>query len=55
MKKENKTNNSMTFTLWLGLMFIYLKITNQIEWSWWLILLPVYVTAILKTLINKLK
>lgn len=26
----------------LGLLFIGLKLTNSIEWSWWLVLLPWY-------------
>jgi uncharacterized protein (DUF983 family) len=26
----------------LGLLFIGLRLTNQIDWSWWLVLLPVY-------------
>lgn len=26
----------------LGLMFIGLKLTNYIDWSWWLVLLPFY-------------
>lgn len=27
----------------LGLLFIGLKLTNFISWSWWLVLLPLYV------------
>lgn len=26
----------------LGLLFIALKLTNIIAWSWWLVLLPLY-------------
>ena len=26
----------------LGLLFIALKLTNVITWSWWLVLLPLY-------------
>ena len=26
----------------LGLLFIALKLTNVIAWSWWLVLLPLY-------------
>jgi len=26
----------------LGLLFIGLKLTNYIDWSWWLVLLPFY-------------
>lgn len=27
---------------WLGLLFIGLKLTGYINWSWWLVLLPLY-------------
>jgi len=27
----------------LQLMFIYLKLTEQINWSWWLVLLPILI------------
>lgn len=27
---------------WLGLLFIGLKLTGYIDWSWWLVLLPLY-------------
>ncbi len=26
----------------LGILFIALKLTNYIDWSWWLVLLPLY-------------
>lgn len=26
----------------LGLLFVYLKLTGTIAWSWWLVLLPLY-------------
>lgn len=33
-----------TVTTWelsaLGLMFVYLKLTKQIDWSWWWVLSP---------------
>lgn len=31
----------------LGLIFITLKLTNVITWSWWLVLLPIYGPIIL--------
>lgn len=31
----------------LGLIFIVLKLTGFIAWSWWLVLLPIYGAAIL--------
>ena len=33
----------MSFVKWLGLMFIYLKLTNQIGWSWGWALTPIWV------------
>lgn len=30
------------FFLALGLLFIGLKLTNHLDWSWWLVLLPLY-------------
>ena len=32
----------MTFAGLLTLLFIALKLTHQISWSWWLVLLPAY-------------
>lgn len=37
----------MKFLPLLGLLFIGLKLTEVISWSWWLVLLPIYVPAIL--------
>lgn len=31
----------------LGLIFITLKLTSVISWSWWLVLLPLYGSVIL--------
>ena len=32
----------LTFTEVLGIVFIILKLTNVIDWSWWWVLLPIY-------------
>lgn len=32
----------ITFLEALGLIFIVLKLTNVIDWSWWVVLLPIY-------------
>jgi len=37
-----KSANGLGFSTLLGLIFITLKLTNVIAWSWWLILLPLY-------------
>ena len=36
----------MKFLPALGLLFIALKLTNIIDWSWWLVMLPIYGGAI---------
>ena len=37
----------MNFMPLLGLLFIALKLTNYIDWSWWLVTAPLYVPAII--------
>lgn len=36
-----------SFLAFLGLMFIFLKLADFIDWSWWLVLLPPYSGAAL--------
>lgn len=40
---ESSTSSGMGFFSWLTLMFIGLKLTGYIDWSWWLVLSPVWV------------
>jgi len=42
MVKTKKSIFSIGFLDILGLIFITLKLTHFIDWSWWLVLLPVY-------------
>ena len=35
-------SNGIGFTALLGVLFIGLKLAEIINWSWWLVLLPVY-------------
>lgn len=37
----------MKFLPLLGVLFIGLKLTDVIDWSWWLVLLPIYGAPIL--------
>lgn len=37
----------MNFMPLLGLLFIALKLTNYIDWSWWLVTAPLYVPVII--------
>ena len=36
-------NNGIGFLGLLGLLFIALKLTNFIDWSWWLVLAPLWI------------
>ena len=52
MIKEYKLNTINICDLLL-LVFIYLKLTNQVQWSWWVVMSPIvgsFVISILKTL-----
>jgi hypothetical protein len=46
---ESKTvnNNSIGFFGLLTLILITLKLTGYIDWSWWLVLMPLFVPVIL--------
>ena len=46
---ESKTvnNNSIGFFGLLTLFFITLKLTGYIDWSWWLVLMPLFVPVII--------
>lgn len=39
---SNQNVRTIGFTGLLGLLFIALKLTGVIDWSWWLVLLPIY-------------
>lgn len=47
--KQNSDGNTVRvgFTGLLTLLFIGLKLTNQIDWSWWWVLSPLWITFIL--------
>ena len=40
--RNKMKNNSISFFSLLGIVFIVLKLTDFIDWSWWLVLLPLY-------------
>lgn len=44
---ENKSNSGLTFTGMLTILFIGLKLTGYIDWSWWWILSPIWITMII--------
>ena len=40
-------NNSIGFFGLLALIFITLKLTGYIDWSWWLVLMPLFLPVII--------
>lgn len=39
---ENSSNSSIGFFGLLGIAFIVLKLTGYINWSWWIVLSPIW-------------
>ena len=50
--KSLKIGKFPGFTSILGLMFIWLKLTGHIDWSWWWVLSPLMVKASLMLLVT---
>lgn len=42
-----KNQKGISFPFILGLLFLTLKLTHVITWSWWLVLLPFYFIPVL--------
>lgn len=51
MKDKNVRNSGMGFISVLTLIFLVLKLTNNISWSWILVLSPIWISIILIILI----
>lgn len=52
----DKKNNSFTYFLYaLALLFIYLKLTVQITWSWWLVLSPIWIPMVIGFIVGFIK
>ena len=47
MKNEKKTTGGVGFAGLLTIAFVVLKLCNVINWSWWWVLSPVWITAII--------
>lgn len=45
MSKSNSSSSGVGFTSLLLLAFIVLKLCKVIDWSWWWVLSPVWITA----------
>ena len=43
---EGYNGRSITFVELLTLMLIYLKLTGQIEYPWWMVLSPIWISLI---------
>lgn len=44
---NNTSSNSIVFTTLLLLVFIILKLCKVIEWSWWWVLSPLWISLLL--------
>lgn len=44
---ETRTRSGIGFTGLLTLLFIGLKLTHLIDWSWWWVLSPIWINIIL--------
>ena len=51
MKDKNVRNSGMGFISVLTLIFVVLKLTNNISWSWIWLLSPIWISIILMILI----
>ena len=51
MKNKNARNGGMGFISILTLIFIVLKLTNNISWSWIWVLSPIWISLILIALV----
>lgn len=51
MKDKNVRNSGMGFISVLTLIFVVLKLTNNISWSWIWVLSPIWISIILIILI----
>jgi hypothetical protein len=43
---ESESSSGIGFSGLLAILFIGLKITNYISWSWWWVLSPIWITFI---------
>lgn len=48
MKKKIEVQKGITFSQALTIVFITLKLIGQIDWSWWWVLSPLIIYAVLE-------
>lgn len=51
MSDVNYNNGGISFTGLLAIVFIVLKLTGVVNWSWWWVLAPIWITIILAIII----
>jgi len=51
MSNNNSSSGGLSLTTILFLIFLVLKLTNYIDWSWWWVTSPLWISAILVILI----
>lgn len=51
MSKKSSTSGGIGFTGLLTIVFITLKLLNKIDWSWWWVLSPVWISVSLAIII----
>lgn len=51
MSNNNSSNTGIGFTGVLTIVFITLKLLKVIEWSWWWVLSPIWISTILAIVI----
>lgn len=44
MTHPENVNGGMGFVGWLTILFIGLKLTGYIDWSWWWVLSPIWIS-----------
>lgn len=45
----------MKFGDWLTLLFIYLKLTHQVDWNWFYVLCPIFISVVVGFMLNKIQ
>lgn len=46
MSNSKSTSSGVEFTGLLTIVFIVLKLTNYIDWSWWWVLSPIWISLL---------
>lgn len=51
MSENNIKRNGVNWTMVLTVLFIILKLTDRIDWTWWWVLCPLWISASLTIVI----